>query len=232
MLIEFYFTLRKHGLKTSITEYLTLLEALEKKVIWGSIDDFYRLSRVILVKDERFFDRFDRAFSEYIDKVVDVDVAERIPEDWLNNPLMRNLSEEDKQKLNQLGGLDELMKAFKERLKEQQSRHQGGNKWIGTGGTSPFGAYGYHPNGIRIGQEGNRNRSAAKVWDKREFRDLDEHAALEQRSYQLALRSLRQFARTGAQTELDLEATIRATSKKGGLLDLQWQAERHAKPFD
>ena len=227
MLTEFYFTLRKHGLKTSITEYLTLLEALERGVIWGSIDDFYQLSRVMLVKDERYFDRFDRAFAEYIDKVSEVDVAEQIPEDWLNNPLMRELSEQDKQKLNQLGGLDELMKAFKERLKEQQSRHQGGNKWIGTGGTSPFGAYGYHPNGIRIGQDGNRNRSAAKVWDKRQFRDLDEDAALEQRSYQLALRSLRQFARAGAQTELDLDETIRATSKKGGLLDLQWQAERH-----
>ncbi|MGM7317763.1 vWA domain-containing protein [Idiomarina sp. ST10R2A5] len=227
MFIDFFQTLRRHGLKTSITEWLDLLSAMKANLAFADVEQFYYLSRLILVKDESQYDKFDRAFSEYVDKVANVDVTDKIPKDWLENALKRNLSEEEKKKVQQLGSLDELMKTFHERLKEQQKRHQGGSKWIGTGGTSPFGAYGYHPGGIRIGQDGNRNRSAAKVWDKREFRDLDDNARLEQRGFQMALRKLRQFARTGAASELDLKSTIEATSKKGGLLDLQWQSERH-----
>ncbi len=227
MFIDFFQTLRRHGLKTSITEWLDLLSAMKANLAFADVEQFYYLSRLILVKDESQYDKFDRAFSEYVDKVAKIDVTEKIPKDWLENALKRNLSDEEKSKVQQLGSLDELMKTFQERLKEQQKRHQGGSKWIGTGGTSPFGAYGYHPGGIRIGQDGNRNRSAAKVWDKREFRDLDDNARLEQRGFQVALRKLRQFARTGAATELDLNGTIEATSKKGGLLDLKWQSERH-----
>lgn len=227
MLIEFFQLLRTHGVKTTITEWLDLLEALSRRVVFADVDEFYYISRLILVKDESLYDRFDRAFSEYVERVAQVDVTEKIPAEWLENALKRELSDEEKEKVKQLGSLDELLKSFQERLQEQQERHQGGSKWIGTGGTSPYGAYGYHPGGIRIGQHGNRNRSAAKVWDKREFRDLDEDASLEQRSYQIALRNLRQFARTGAPTELDMEATLKATARQGGLLDLQWQSERH-----
>lgn len=227
MFVEFFQTLRRHGLKTSITEWLDLLAAMKANLAFADVDQFYHLSRLILVKDESYYDKFDRAFSEYVEKVSKTDVAEKIPNDWLENALKRELSEEEKQKVQQLGSLDELIKTFHERLKEQQKRHQGGSKWIGTGGTSPFGAYGYHPGGIRIGQEGNRNRSASKVWDKREFKDLDRSARLEQRGFQVALRKLRQFARTGAASELDLDETIAATSRKGGLLDLKWRAERH-----
>ena len=227
MFVEFFQTLRRHGLKTSITEWLDLLAAMKANLAFADVDQFYHLSRLILVKDESYYDKFDRAFSEYVEKVSKTDVAEKIPNDWLENALKRELSEEEKQKVQQLGSLDELIKTFHERLKEQQKRHQGGSKWIGTGGTSPFGAYGYHPGGIRIGQEGNRNRSASKVWDKREFKDLDRNARLEQRGFQVALRKLRQFARTGAASEFDLDETIAATSRKGGLLDLKWRAERH-----
>ena len=227
MLIEFFQLLRGAGVKTTITEWLDLLQALEQRVIFADVDQFYHMSRMILVKDERFYDRFDRAFAAYVERVKNTDIAESIPKEWLEDALKREFSAEDKEKIKQLGSLDELLKTFQERLQEQQERHQGGSKWIGTGGTSPFGAYGYHPGGIRVGQQGNRNRSAAKVWDKREFSDLDDEAQLEQRGFQSALRNLRQFARTGAPTELDIDATLTATARQGGLLDLQWQAERH-----
>jgi uncharacterized protein with von Willebrand factor type A (vWA) domain len=227
MLIEFFFTLRKHGLKTSITELMDLLAALEKQVVFADVEAFYYLARLTLVKDESQFDRFDRAFAEYFEGVEQVDLASAIPEDWLRRSLQRQLTDEDKAKLQSMGGLDELLKAFQERMKEQQKRHAGGNKWIGTGGTSPFGAYGYHPEGIRIGQEGSNARRAVKVWDKREFRDLDTEGELNNRTMQLALRKLRKFARTGSAEELDLDETIRATSQKAGLLDLKWRPERH-----
>ncbi|MBY6062932.1 vWA domain-containing protein [Pseudidiomarina sediminum] len=227
MLVAFFFCLRKHGLKTSITELMDLLAALERQVVFADVEAFYHLARLTLVKDESQFDRFDRAFAEYFEGVEQVNLADAIPEDWLRRSLQRQLSDEDKAKLQALGGLDELLKAFKERLQEQQERHAGGNKWIGTGGSSPFGAYGYHPEGIRIGQDGSNARRAVKVWDKREFRDLDSDSELNNRSMQLALRKLRKFARTGSAEELDLDATIRATSQKAGLLDLKWQAERH-----
>ncbi|WP_417689263.1 vWA domain-containing protein [Pseudidiomarina sp.] len=227
MLIEFFFSLRKHGLKTSITELMDLLSALEKQVVFADVEAFYYLARLTLVKDESQFDRFDRAFAEYFEGVEQVDLASAIPEDWLRRSLQRQLTEEDKAKLQSMGGLDELLKAFQERMKEQQERHAGGNKWIGTGGTSPFGAYGYNPEGIRIGQEGSNARRAVKVWDKREFRDLDTEGELNNRTMQLALRKLRKFARTGSAEELDLDETIRATSQKAGLLDLKWRPERH-----
>lgn len=226
MLIDFFFRLRAHGLNVSITELLDLLNALEQQVIFASIDEFYALSRMVLVKDESQYDRFDRAFAEYFEGVNEVDIASSIPKEWLEKSLQRQLSAEDKEKLKALGGLDELLKQFNERLAEQQKRHAGGNKWIGTGGTSPFGAYGYNPEGIRIGQEGSNARRAVKVWDKREFADLDTDAELSNRNIKLALRKLRKFARTGAADELDLPETIRATGKKG-MLDLQWQQERH-----
>ncbi|RUO25739.1 hypothetical protein CWE09_03135 [Aliidiomarina minuta] len=227
MLVGFFECLRKHGLKTSITELLDLLAALDQDVVFASVEDFYTLSRLTLVKDESQYDKFDRAFAEYFEGVAEVDIASAIPEDWLKRTMQRQLSDEDKQKLQGLGSLEELMRQFKERLAEQQKRHAGGNKWIGTGGTSPFGAYGYNPEGIRIGQEGSNARQAVKVWDKREFKDLDEDTEINNRTIKLALRKLRRFARTGAATELDLDSTIKATSRQAGLLDLQWQSERH-----
>ncbi|CUS49216.1 MAG: hypothetical protein HLUCCO02_04195 [Idiomarinaceae bacterium HL-53] len=227
MFVQFFFVLRRHGLPVSITELLDLLEALSAHVVFADVEAFYTLARTILVKDEAYYDRFDRAFAEYFEGVERVDLAASIPEEWLLPSLQRQLSEQDKAALKGLGSLDELMKQFRERLAEQEKRHAGGNKWIGTGGTSPFGAYGYNPEGIRIGQDGSNARRAVKVWDKREFQDLDAEQALHNRSIQLALRALRKFARTGAATELDLSGTIKATSKKAGLLDLQWQPERH-----
>lgn len=226
MFIEFFFKLREHGLKVSLTELMDLLRALEQQVVFASIEDFYVLARMTLVKDESQYDRFDRAFAEYFEGVNEVDIAASIPQEWLERSLQRHLSVEDKAKLKALGGLDELLKQFRERLAEQQKRHAGGNKWIGTGGTSPFGAYGYHPEGIRIGQDGSNARRAVKVWDKREFKDLDSDEELNNRTIKLALRKLRRFARTGAATELDLAETIRATGKQG-MLDLRWQPERH-----
>jgi len=226
MLIEFFFKLRDHGLKVSLTELMDLLNALEQHVVFANVDDFYVVAQMTLVKDESQYDRFDRAFASYFAGVNEVDIAARIPQEWLERSLQRQLSDEDKAKLKALGGLDELLKQFRERLAEQQKRHAGGNKWIGTGGTSPFGAYGYHPEGIRIGQDGNHARRAVKVWDKREFQDLDTDEELNNRTIKLALRKLRRFARTGAATELDLAETIRATGKQG-MLDLRWQAERH-----
>ncbi|MEX1222716.1 MAG: VWA domain-containing protein [Idiomarina sp.] len=227
MLIDFFLCLRKHGVPASLTELLDLLGALEKQVIFSNVEAFYSLSRLVMVKDESHYDRFDRAFAEYFEGVAEVDIASSIPDEWLRRTMQKQLSDEDKEKLKALGGLDELMKQFQERLKEQQKRHAGGNKWIGTGGTSPFGAYGYNPEGIRVGQEGSNARRAVKVWDKREFRDLDTDAELNNRTLQLALRKLRRFARTGSATELDLNGTIKATSEKAGLLDLRYQSERH-----
>lgn len=227
MLVEFFFCLRKHGAKTSITELLDLLAALEQQVVVADVEQFYHLARLTLVKDESYYDRFDRAFAEYFQGVEQVDIASKIPNDWLERSIQRHLSDAEKAQLQGLGGLQQLLDAFKERLAEQQKRHAGGNKWIGTGGSSPFGAHGYHPEGIRIGQPGNQQRRAVKVWDKREFRDLDSDQQLTNRTIQIALRSLRRFARTGAEFELDLDTTIRATSAKAGLLDLHWQRERH-----
>lgn len=227
MLVDFFSCLRRHGVPCSLTELLDLLAVLDRQLVFADVEAFYTLARMVLVKDERHYDKFDRAFAEYFEGVHEIDIANAIPKEWLEQALKRSLSEEDKAALQGEGDLDKLLEKFKERLAEQQKRHQGGNKWIGTGGTSPFGAYGFNPEGIRIGQDGSNARRAVKVWDKREFKDLDDEAVLNNRSMQLALRKLRRFARTGAAEELDLAGTIRETSRKGGLLDLQWQAERH-----
>ena len=227
MLISFFLTVRKYGLKSSITELLDLLKALQHRLIFASLDDFYLLSRLCLVKDESQYDKFDRAFAEYFEGVERLDLASLIPDHWLLPGLIRQLSEEDKAKLASLGGLEQLLEQFKQRLKEQQEKHAGGNKWIGTGGSSPFGAYGFHPEGIRVGQQGSGQRRAVKVWDKRDFKDFDQNAELNHRAMQLALRQLRRFARTGQATELDLNGTIKATAQQAGWLDLKFQSERH-----
>ncbi|GHG67224.1 VWA domain-containing protein [Alishewanella longhuensis] len=226
MLVDFFFMLRKYGLKSSITELLDLLKALQQHVVFADTEAFYHLSRLILVKDESQYDKFDRAFADYFAGVAEVDLASRIPDDWLMPDLIRTLSEEDKAALKGLGSLEELLKQLRERLAEQQKRHAGGNKWVGTGGTSPFGAYGFNPEGVRIGQQGSGARRAVKVWDKREFKDLDTNSELNNRSIKLALRQLRRFARSGAATELDLTGTIQATSEQG-YLDLRFVPERH-----
>lgn len=227
MLVDFFFTLRKYGVKTSITELLDLLRALQLQVIFADLEAFYQLARLTLVKDESQYDKFDRAFAEYFEGVAAVDLASQIPDDWLIPDIIRQLSAEDKAALRGLGSLEELLKQLRERLAEQQKRHAGGNKWIGTGGTSPFGAYGFNPEGVRIGQQGSGARRAVKVWDKREFQDLDSSSELNNRSIKLALRQLRRFARSGAATELDLNGTIQATSEQGGYLDLRFVPERH-----
>lgn len=227
MLIDFFFTLRKYGLKTSITELLDLLNALKQQVIFADTEAFYQLSRLCLVKDETQYDKFDRAFAEYFEGVAQVDIAASIPPEWLVPDVLRKLSEEDKAKLQALGGLDKLLQTLRERLAEQQKKHSGGNKWIGTGGTSPFGAYGYNPEGVRIGQQDSGARRAVKVWDKREFKDLDTDSELNNRSIKLALKQLRKFARSGSETELDLHGTIQATSEQAGWLDLRFMRERH-----
>ena len=228
MLIDFFFTLRRYELKVSLRELLDLLRALEQQLIFADMEAFYALSRTILVKDESQFDKFDRAFADYFNGVASLDLfSKEIPQDWLRKELEKILSDEEKQKLQGLGSLDALMKTLAERLKEQQKRHQGGNKWIGTGGTSPFGAHGYHPEGVRIGQEGNRNFRAAKVWDRREFKNLSDKELLGARNMQVALRRLRSFARTGSAEILDMDATIQATANNAGYLDLQLVPERH-----
>lgn len=233
MLVQFFFTLRKYRLPVSLRELLDLINALKKGVIFADVDAFYHLARTIMVKDETHFDRFDKAFSDYFSGIADLDLLEslkqqhNLPEDWLRKEFEKHLSDEEKAQLKAMGGLDELMKTLKERLEEQQKRHAGGNKWVGTGGTSPFGAYGYNPEGVRIGQDGNRNRQAVKVWDKREYRNLDTDREIGSRTIKLALKKLRKFARTGASDTLDLNETIRATAKQGGMLDVKMAPERH-----
>ena len=229
MLIPFFFKLREAGVPVSITEFLTLLEALEAHLAQSSAEDFYFLSRACMVKDERHFDRFDRAFAAHFKGAEELFEAmlARIPEEWLQKMAEKTLTEEEKAKIEALGGWDKLIETLKKRLEEQQKRHQGGNKWIGTAGTSPFGAYGYNPEGIRIGQDESRNRRAVKVWDRREFRNLDDQIELGTRNIKLALRRLRQFAREGAELELDLPGTIRSTAHNAGWLDLKMVPERH-----
>src|SRR3954469_7453455 len=228
MLFDFFFAVRKAGVPASVKEFLTLLEALDKGVIYGSVDDFYTLSRLTLVKDEAYFDRFDLAFAAYFKGVKSIpdEIFKDIPAEWLRKLAERWLTAEEKAKIEALGGWEKLMETLRERLEEQKGRHQGGSKWIGTAGTSPFGAYGYNPEGIRIGQEGGRNRSAIKVWDKREFRNLDNQVELGPRNIKVALRRLRRFARDGAADELDIDETIDGTARKGWL-DIQFRPERH-----
>lgn len=229
MLVGFFYQLREGGIPVSLTEFLTLLKGLEQQVAGYSVDDFYYLSRAALVKDERHYDRFDRVFGTYFKGLEDLfkAVYGEIPEDWLRKQAELNLSEEEKRLVESLGGWEKLMETLRQRLEEQQGRHQGGNKWIGTAGRSPFGAYGYNPEGVRIGQDGSRHRRAVKVWDRREFRNLDDSLELGTRNIKLALRRLRKFARQGAAEELDLDDTIRCTARNAGLLDLKMVPERH-----
>lgn len=228
MLGGFFTSLRNGGVPVSIREYLDLLGALSQHLVFADTDAFYYLSRTVLVKDEKHFDRFDRAFGRYFRDLETVDdlIEALIPDEWLRKEFLKTLSEEEKAKIESLGGLEKLIEEFRKRLAEQKGRHQGGNKWIGTGGTSPFGAHGYHPEGMRIGPEGSQKR-AVKVWEKREFRNLDDSVELGTRNIKLALRRLRKFARSGAAQELDLPDTIRSTAKNAGLLDLKLVPERH-----
>ena len=228
MLLPFFFLLRDGGLKTSITELLTLLEALEKGVAGHSVDDFYYLARATLVKDEAALDRFDRLFGAYFKGIDDAlgDLFQDIPEDWLRRQAELHLTDRERAAVEALGGFEALMKALSERLKEQGERHEGGSKWIGTAGTSPFGAHGFNPEGVRIGQPAGRNRRAVKVWDRREYRNLDDAVELGTRNVKVALRRLRKFAREGAREQLDLEDTIDKTARNAGLLDIRLVPER------
>jgi uncharacterized protein with von Willebrand factor type A (vWA) domain len=228
MLIDFFFTLKSAKIPVSIKEFLVLLEALEKQVIAPSLDDFYYLSRITLVKDEANFDKFDKAFGAYFHGVETLfEKNPEIPLDWLMKRLERELTPEQKAALEKFG-YDKLMDRLKELLEEQKGRHEGGNKWIGTGGTSPFGNGGNNPEGIRIGGEGGK-RSAVKVWEARTYRDYDSERELGTRNIKVALRRLRKFAREGAQDELALDDTIRATANNAGWLDIKMQAERKNK---
>ncbi len=231
MLTDFFQQLRKAGIPVSIMEFLTLLEAMQKHLAFGSAENFYYLARLCMVKDETHFDKFDRVFMEYFKgMVVPVeDLNQEIPEEWLRRLAEKFLTDEEKQQIQAMGGLEKLMETLKKRLEEQKERHQGGSKWIGTGGTSPFGAYGYNPEGIRIGQSESRHRRAVKVWEKREFRDLDDSVELGTRNMKVALRKLRTFAREGEALELDLPGTIRATAGNAGFLDIKMVPERHNK---
>jgi len=233
MLIDFFLSLREAKLKVSVREYLTLLEALQAGVLdhgeagAPTLDSFYLLARATLVKNESLYDAFDRAFAAYFRGIESrTDRAQAIPPDWLRHALELTLSPEERAALEAMDW-DELMSTLQRRLAEQKERHEGGNKWIGTGGTSPYGAYGVNPMGIRIGQDKSRQRQAVKVWDQRRFKDYDADAELGPRHIQVALRKLRRFARQGAADELDLDGTIHATAANAGHLDLKMVPERH-----
>ena len=228
MLIDFFYSLRGAKLPVSVKEYLTLLEALKAQVIAPSLDEFYFLARMTLVKDEKYFDKFDQAFGAYFHGVATLDEAAfDVPLDWLKKRMERDFTPEEKKQIEALGGLDKLMERLKELFDEQTGRHEGGSKWIGTGGTSPFGHGGYNPEGIRIGGESSGNRTAVKVWDERAYRDYDDQVEIGTRNIKVALRRLRRFAREGAAEELDLPDTIRSTAANAGWLDLKMVPERH-----
>jgi len=231
MFIDFFLKLRDAKVPVSIKEYLALMEAMDKGVADYSVDDFYFLSRAVLVKDERNIDKFDRVFGSSfkgLEYVAEATTAE-IPEEWLKAMSEKFLTEEEKQQIEALGGWEKLMETLKQRLEEQKKRHEGGSKWIGTAGTSPFGAYGFNPEGVRIGQDKGREGRAVKVWDKREYKNLDDTVELGTRNIKIALRRLRKFAREGAEVELDLPETIRKTANNAGYLDIRMIPERHNK---
>ncbi len=223
MFLDFFLLLKNDGLPVTLKEYLTLLEALDKEVIGYSVDDFYFLSRAILIKHEKFLDRYDVLFGHYFEGMdfIPNDAFLKIPKEWLEKNSVNDLTDEEKALIEALGGWDKLMERFKELMDEQKERHEGGNKWIGTGGTSPFGAYGYNPEGIRMGQEGSRHRKAVKVWDKREFRNYSDEVELNVRNIKMALKRLRIFTREGVPDELDLDTTINKTCKNAGILDIE-----------
>ncbi|MDU9003396.1 vWA domain-containing protein [Sedimentitalea todarodis] len=231
MFVPFYENLRKSGVPVSLREYLSFLEAMKAGLATYDVEAFYYLARVSMVKDERNIDKFDRAFATSFKGLEQISFqqvmdAVDIPAEWLRKMTEKHLSAEEKAEIEALGGFYKLMETLKERLKEQQGRHQGGNKWIGTGGTSPFGAYGYNPEGVRIGQKESRHQRAVKVWDKREFKNLDDTVELGTRNIKVALKRLRNWAREGAAEELDLDGTIRATAEHG-YLDVKTRPERH-----
>ena len=228
MLINFFMTLRQERLPVSFTELFALLDCLKHNFAFGNIDEFYHVARLCLVKDEKHFDKFDRAFSKYFEQLDLIDDLSlyQIPEQWLKKQFENSLSDEEKAQIEAMGGLEKLLEAFRKRMEEQEKRHQGGNKWIGTGGTSPFGAYGYNPEGIRIGQDEGRNNRAVKVWDRRNYRDLDDSVEIGTRNIKMALRRLRKFARTGADEELDMDDTISSTARNAGMLDIKMVPER------
>ena len=228
MFIRFLHQLKEAGVPVSIREYLDFLAGLDKGITNLNTDSFYHFARASLVKDERHYDRFDRTFSEFFEGALKKggEILNNIPEEWIKNALQKNLTKEDKEKIDSLGGWDKLLETLKERLKEQKKRHQGGNKWIGTGGTSPFGSGGYNPEGIRIGNEGKRQGKAVKVWEKRLWTNFDDKKTLGIRDIRVAVRRLRHFARTGTPDEFDLNGTISATANNGGYLDVKMVPER------
>ena len=228
MFLDFFLLLKNDGFPVTLKEYLTFLEALDRDVIGYDPTDFYYLARCVMVKDERHLDRFDKLFSAYFRgaQLADTEQFMHIPLEWLRKNFENVLSEEDKQMIRSMGGLEELMERLREIFEKQKKRHQGGNRWIGTGGTSPYGAYGYNPAGVRIGQDGGGQRRAVKVWDKREFRDLDDSVELNVRNMKMALRKLRVLTREGVGEELDIEGTVDRTSKNAGLLDLEFVPSR------
>ncbi len=229
MLINFFFSLREAKVPVTIRELLDLLEAMKQHLVDYDMDAFYQLSRTCLVKDERYYDKFDRAFSQYFKGVKDTANPDflnaNIPDEWLRKAMERHFTQEELDALQAMGGLDKLMEQFRKLLEEQKERHQGGNKWIGTAGTSPYGAYGANPEGMRLTGE-SRNKSAVKVWEKRQFRNLDDNHELGVRNIKMALRRLRRLARSGGAEELDIHDTIQATADKGGLLDIRMMPER------
>jgi len=228
MLVGFLQHLKNAHVKVSITEWLDLVDLMARDLIPTTLDDFYLLARTALVKDESQYDRFDRAFADFFEgiRALPDPFPETLPEDWLNNALLNQLTDEEKAQLEALGGLDKLLETLKQRLEEQKERHEGGSKWIGTGGTSPFGHSGYNPEGIRIGGPG-RHGKAVKVWEQRQYKNLDDQLELGTRNLKVALRALRRFARTGSSDELDLDGTIAATARNAGLLDVKLRPERH-----
>src|SRR3984893_16769807 len=228
MFVTFFTELKSAGVPVTLREYLTLMQAMQADLASRRVEDFYYLSRATLIKDERNLDKFDRVFGHVFKglELLSEGIEASIPAEWLKKLPEKYLTEDEKKQIEAMGGLDKLLETLKKRLEEQKGRHQGGSKWIGTAGTSPFGAYGYNPEGVRIGQGKNRNFRAVKVWDRREFKDLDDEVELGTRNIKVALRRLRKFARTGAPEELDLDGTIKGTAQKG-YLDIIMRPERH-----
>ena len=230
MLIDFFDTVRRAKVPCSIREYLDLVEAVQARVAFADLEEFYALARLILVKDEKHYDKFDKAFAAYfegIEALPSLFDDASIPAEWMRKEMEKLLSEEEMAKIESLGGFDELMKTLQERLEEQKKRHQGGNKMIGTGGTSPFGSEGYNPEGVRIDQNRSRHKKAAKVWEQRNYKNLDDNVQLGIRNIKVALRRLRRFARQGAADELDMNDTISSTARNAGMLDIKMVPERH-----
>jgi uncharacterized protein len=228
MFVAFFRELKTAGVPVTLREYLTLMEAMEKDLAGRRVEDFYYLARATLVKDERNLDKFDRVFGHVFQglELMSETLTAEISAAWLKKLAEKYLTEEERRQIEAIGGLDKLLELLRQRMKEQKGRHQGGNKWIGTAGTSPFGAYGYNPEGVRIGQDESRNFRAVKIWDRREFKDLDDQVELGTRNIKIALRRLRKFARTGAPEELDLDGTIKGSAHKG-YLDILMRPERH-----